>query len=167
MKKYILRLGIEINPITSLQLFSLVFFLWLQSQQTHMVLVFDTQAAWYWFLDVLAQPLAVVAFFFDDKDYLCICCYFKYRSLNWNNTCAFLIMLYFSTSLTLGFCIIKSPIGVNERAIKQEAQLAGPDNANSVPSKSFYFYSDQTPKRKLLLIHLSTLPFVMLQTIYV
>lgn len=68
-------------------------------------------------------------------------------------------MLYFSTSLTLGFCIIKHLIGVNERAIKEEAQLAELDNANSVPSESFSL--SKFLKEHLLLIHLSALTFVM------
>lgn len=69
-------------------------------------------------------------------------------------------MLYFSTSLTRGFCIIKDLIGVNERAIKEEAQLAELDNTNSVPSESFS--QSKRLKEHLLLIHLSALTFVML-----
>lgn len=47
-------------------------------------------------------------------------------------------MSYFSTSLTLRFCIIKHQIGVNERAIKEEALLTEQDNANSVLSERFH-----------------------------
>lgn len=68
-------------------------------------------------------------------------------------------MLYFCTSLTLGFCIIKHLISVNERAIKEEAQLAELDNANSVLSESFSL--SKCLKEHLLLIDLSALTFVM------
>lgn len=79
--------------------------------------------------------------------------------------CVLLMVLYFNTSLTLGFCIIKHLIGVNERAIKEEAQLTELDNACSVPSE--IFSPSKRLKEHLLLIHLSALTFVMPSSIYV